>query len=210
MQNCKPPSFFLTNTTALYQALRLGQIAPDSSISCGWFQTSSTNSGGICLNHSLKGVLSVTFIVCSIEWVQCNSVGSNENTSWYLAKGQQVASASSGGQESNPLRSCTSNNFPCLCLTVSFGACDPWGSAPSPCSWTPSGGSGIGSAATTLATKGFLLEGLWVSCTVSYHHNCLFTSHLNSVYIFCTVRPSSKESSPVHKACTMMLICSTV
>ena len=54
MQNCEPPSFFLTNTTALYQTIWLGQMAPDSNISHRWFQTSSTNCRGICLNHSLK------------------------------------------------------------------------------------------------------------------------------------------------------------
>ena len=43
---------------------------------------------GICLNCSLKGVSSVTFIVCLVEWVQPNSAGSNENTSWYLARSQ--------------------------------------------------------------------------------------------------------------------------
>ena len=86
MQNCRLPSFFCTNTTALHQALWLGLIAPDSNISCRWFWTSSTNGGGIHLNHSLKGVSSITFILCSMEWVQPNSTGSNENTSWYLAR----------------------------------------------------------------------------------------------------------------------------
>ena len=67
MQNCRPPSFFLTNTTALHHALWLGQIVSDSSISHRLFQTSSTRGGGIHLNHSLKGVSSVTLIVCSVE-----------------------------------------------------------------------------------------------------------------------------------------------
>ena len=70
MQKCRPPSFFLTNTTALHHTLWLGLIVPDSSISHRWLQTSSTGSRGICLNHSLKGVSSVTFIMCSVEWVQ--------------------------------------------------------------------------------------------------------------------------------------------
>ena len=41
---------------------------------------------GIHLNRSLKEVLSVTFIICSMEWVQPNSAGSNENPSWYSAR----------------------------------------------------------------------------------------------------------------------------
>ena len=69
MQNHRLPSFFFTNTTSLHQALWLGQIAPDSSISHRWFPTSSNNSWGIHLNHSLKGVSSITFIMCSVELV---------------------------------------------------------------------------------------------------------------------------------------------
>ena len=97
IQKCKPSSFFCTNTMALHQALWLGLMAPDSNISFKWFLTSSTISGGIRLNGSLKGVLSVTFIICSVEWVQPNSARSNENTSWYLARSWQAASASSWG-----------------------------------------------------------------------------------------------------------------
>ena len=101
MQNHWLPSFFFTNTTMLHHALWLGLIAPDSSISHRWFQTSSTRGGGICLNCSLKGVPSVTFIMCSVEWVQPSSMGSNKKMSWYSAKSWQMASTSSGGQESN-------------------------------------------------------------------------------------------------------------
>ena len=96
IQNCKLPSFFHTKTTALHQTLWLSLMAPDSCISYSWLLTSSTKGGGIHLNHSLKGVSSVTFIVYSMEWLQPNSVGSKENMSWYSAKSQHAASASSG------------------------------------------------------------------------------------------------------------------
>ena len=144
MQNHRPPSFFCTNTTALHQALWLGLIAPDSIISHRWFQTSSTNSGrGIHLNHSLKGVSSHYFYhVCSVEWVQPNSAGSNKNTSWYLARSWQAASASSGAQESKPLKSNSLNNLPCLYLTVSLGVWGFWGSSTPSCNWTSPSGSG--------------------------------------------------------------------
>ena len=59
--------FFLTNTTALHQTLWLGWIAPNSSISHRWFGTSSTNGRGICINCSLKGVSSISFIMYSVE-----------------------------------------------------------------------------------------------------------------------------------------------
>ena len=137
MQNCRLPSFFLTNTTALHQALWLGQIVPDSSISHRWFQTSSTNGEGIHLNCFLKGVSSITFIVCSVEWIQPNSAGSNENTSWYSARSWQAASASLGAQESNILKSNSSNSLPCLCLTVNLGVWGSWGSSPPPATGLP-------------------------------------------------------------------------
>ena len=71
---------FLHQHHCIAPSVWLGLIAPDSSISLRWFQTSSTNGGVICLNCSLKGVSSITFIICSMEWVQPNSTGSNENT----------------------------------------------------------------------------------------------------------------------------------
>ena len=110
---------------------------PDSSISHRWFWTSSTRGRGICLNHSLKGVSSVTFIMCLVEWIQPNSVGSNKNTSWYLAKSWQVASTSSGGQESNQLKSSSLNSFPCLCMIVNLGVWGSWDSFPPPATGPP-------------------------------------------------------------------------
>ena len=151
MQNHRVPSFFLTNTTALHQALWLGQIAPESNISHRWFQTSSTNGGGIHLNHSLKGVSSVTFVMCSIEWVQPNPAESNENTSWYSARSQQAASTSSGAQESKPLKSNLLNNLLCLPNSQSGKYGDPGLMHPS-CNWASSGGLGTGNATTALAT----------------------------------------------------------
>ena len=164
MQNCRLPSFFLTNTTALHHTLWLGLIVPDSSISHRWFQSSSTSSRGICLNCSLKGVSSVTFIMCSVEWIQPDSTGSNENMSWYLARSWQAVSASSGGQGSNPLQSSSLNSFPCLCLTVNLGVWGSWGSSSSSCNWVSLGSSGTGSTATALPTGVFF----WRVCGKPY------------------------------------------
>ena len=121
MQKCRLPSFFHTSNMALHQTLWLGLMAPHSNISFKWFLTSSTSGGGIHLNHSLKGGSSVTFITCSVEWVQPNSAGSNENMSWYLARSQQAASANSRVQESRLLKFNSLNNLQSLCLTVSLG-----------------------------------------------------------------------------------------
>ena len=155
MQKCRPLSFFHTSTTALHQALWLGLMAPDSNISFKWFLTSSTSGGGIHLNHSLKGVSSVTFMICSVEWVEPNSARSNENTSWYSARSQWAASTNSGVQESRPLKSNSSNSLPCLCLTVSLWV---WklGDLLVP-SNNPShfGGLGTGNAAAARATGVF-------------------------------------------------------
>ena len=130
-------------------------MAQDSKISHRWLLTSSTNGGGTHLNHSLKGVSSVTFIVCSVEWVQPNSIGSKENTLWYSAKSWHVASASLGVQEPRLLNSNSLNSLPCLCLTVSLGVWESLDlSAPSS-NCSPSGGLGTGDAATALATGVF-------------------------------------------------------
>ena len=145
MQKCKLPSFFLTNMMLLHHALWLGLMAPDSNISFRWFLTSSTIGSGIHLNHSLKGVSSVTFMVCSVEWVQPSSAGSNENTSWYSARSWHASSANYGAQVFKPLRSNSSNSLLHLCLIVNFGV---WGSihvSSSTCKLSGLGGLGTGS-----------------------------------------------------------------
>ena len=53
IQKRKPPSFFRTNTIALFQGLWLGWIAPALSISRRCSRTSSTIGLGILLNRSL-------------------------------------------------------------------------------------------------------------------------------------------------------------
>ena len=176
IQNCRPPSFFCTNTTALHQALWLGLIAPDSNILWRWFQTSSTNGGGIHLNCSLKGVSSITFIICSVEWVQPNSAGSNENMLWYSARSWQAASASSGAQESRPLKSNSSNNLPCLCLMVSLGVWGSWDSSAPSSNCSSSGGFRHRQCCYHPGHQGFLPEGLWVCSVVPYHHDCFLTA----------------------------------
>ena len=55
---------------------------------------------------------------------------------------------------------------------------------------------------------GFLTEGLQVCSVVPYHHDAFLLPFLNSVYVFCTVRPWGTETSWVCRACTMTLILS--
>ena len=153
----------------------------------------STNGGGIHLNHSLKGVSSVTFMVCSMEWVQPNSAGSNENTSWYSARSQHAESASSEVQESRPLKSNSSNNLPCLCLTVSLGVWESWDSSAPSTNCSPSGGLGTGDAAT--ATKVFFQRVCKYAVLFFSTTTAFLLPFLNLVYVFCTVRPCSKEPS---------------
>ena len=210
MQNCRPSSFFLTSTTALHQALWLGKIVPDSSISCRWFWTSSTNGRGICLNHYLKGVSSITFIMCSIEWVQPNSAGSNENTLWYLARSWQAASASLGGQESTPLKSNSLNSLPCLCLTVNLGMWGPWGPSPPPSTRPP----WVVWALVALQLPwppGFSSGGSVSKPCCSLPPQLPFY-FLASTPCMCCVQwgPVGAEPSSVHKVCTMMLMHSPV
>ena len=206
MQNHNPPSFFLTNTTVLHHALWLSQIVPGSSISQRWFWTSSTRGRGICLNHSLKGLSLVTLIECSIEWVQPNSAGSIEKTLWYSAKSWQVASANSGDHESNPRRSSSSNNFPCLCLTVSLGVWGSWSLSFPSHKWVSTGGPITVVKNTTLATGVFFwrfwgLVVLFLTTMTAFLLPCF-----NSMYIFCMVRPWEKRAISSHNAWVMTLM----
>ena len=158
IQKCRPLSIFQTNTTVLHHELWLGQIVPESNIShrCTW--TPSTSGGGIHLNYSLNGVLLVTLITCSVTWVQTSLLGSREKTSWYSAKRNWAESASLGGQDSNPLRSNSSNNFSCLCFMVSFGirrSCAPSNTFIMP---VCIGGSGTQVTAAALTTGVFFLR----------------------------------------------------
>ena len=155
MQKHRPLSFFCTSTMALHQALWLGLMGSGSNISFKWFLTSSTSGGGIQLNHSLKGVSSVTFMICSVEGIQSNSAWSNENTLWYSARSWQAASANSRVQESRLLKSNSSNSLPCLCLTVSLGVWKSGDLLVPSCNPSDLGGLGTGNTAAALATGVF-------------------------------------------------------
>ena len=124
-----------------------------------------------------------------MEWVQPNSVGSNENTSRYLARSQQAASASSGVHKSRLLKSNSSNNLPYLCLTVSLGVWESWDlSAPSH-NCSPSGGSGTGNVATALATIVFLQKVCKYAVLFCTTTTVFLLPFLNLVYVFCTDKP---------------------
>ena len=92
-----------------------------------------------------------------------------------LGQSHQAESANSGGHNFNPLRSRSSNNFPCLCQMVNLGGWGLWGSFPLQqpglcqqfqhysCSHCP-------------GHWGFLLESLGVVHTIPYHHNYVFAT----------------------------------
>ena len=148
-------------------------MAPKSSISHRWLQTFSTKGGGICLNHSLKGVSSVILIICLVEWVQPSLPGSNEKTSWYSTKSDWAESDSSRGHDSKPLRSSSS------ILPLSYG--QPrclrtvrlllllWQSGCHWCFWHHSCHHSSGH-------QSFLLESLEIGCTVLHHHNSILAA----------------------------------
>ena len=152
-------------------------MAPGSNISLRWLWTSFTKGRGIHLNNSLKGVSSVTLIVCLVEWVQPNSMGSNKKNHGIWPKSWQAASANSGGHEFNLLRSNSLNSLPCLCLVVKLGGWGPWGpSFPSHpdlwwCFWHCSHSYCSGH-------QSFLSEHLGVGRTVPYHYSYVFTTFL--------------------------------
>ena len=103
MQNHRLPSFFLTNTTALYQALWLGLIVPDSQhfLQVVWnlFNQWQGNPSKLFLKGS---------VICNFYHVFC------------------------GVGKSRPLKSNSLNNLPCLCLMDSLGLWESWGHQPPP------------------------------------------------------------------------------
>ena len=185
-------------------------MVPDSSISLRCFWTTSTRGRGTNLNHSLKGVSSVTLIVCLVEWVQPNSAGSNEKTTWYLAKSQWAASASSWGHEVSPLRSNSSNSLPCLCLVVKLGRWGFWGPSSPLAPWSPVVFLALQSWPMSWPLKSFFgaFEGRPYCTLPPQLHSCYL--FCNSVYVFWTVRPWAREPSLVHSAWVMTLMHSPV
>ena len=86
MQNRKLPSFFLTRTTFEEYGPSDSRIAPESSISSRCMRTYSNKPGGILLYGSLKGVSSVSLILCLTKSVFPRSVGPLENMSDHLLR----------------------------------------------------------------------------------------------------------------------------
>ena len=85
-------------------------MAPASNISQSKVHTSSSSGGGICLNHSLNGSLSVIQISCSTTLVQPSSFPSNVKT-WKDNMRSHAAAAFLGVQLLRPFRSNFSRSF---------------------------------------------------------------------------------------------------
>ena len=144
--------------------------------------------------------------MCLVEWVQPNSTGSNEKTLWYLAKSCWAESANSGGHDSNPLRSSSSNSLPYLCLTVNLGVWGLRGSSPLLASWSP-----LVAVAPQLQPLLWPLGfSFWVFGGRPYYSTitAFLLPFLSLVYMFWMVRPCSREPSLVCSAWVMMLMCS--
>ena len=144
MQKHSDSSFFLTNTTALHHRDWLGHITPVSSISRSKVCTSSKSVGGMCLNRSLNGSLSVMWISCSIVLVQPSSFPSN------VKMRSRAVAAFGGVQLLRPSKFSFSNSFSCHVVT-DIGSCKA--SIPRVASISvDSSAGGTGEAETTRAT----------------------------------------------------------
>ena len=161
IEKCRLQPFFLANTTALHHMLWSGQIVTEFNISHKCLWTSSMRGRSICLNHSLNRVSLVTLMTCLNEWDQLSLLSSNEKMSWYSAKRDWVEATSSGGHDSNPLISNSSNNFSCLCFIVNLGIWWPLSSTSPIALVTPvcSRGSGTQVTLTALTTGVFFFRG---------------------------------------------------
>ena len=108
IQNLRLPSFFWTRTTALAHGLCDFQIAPISSISLMW----SLMWGGVHWKCSLKGIWSVTSILCLIRAVLPRSRSLCTNRCFHLSSNSLACFCSDSGQSQRPWRSRASNPYP--------------------------------------------------------------------------------------------------
>ena len=99
----------------------LGWMAYASSMSLRDVLTSS-KGGGIHLNHSLKGSLSVMWISCSITLMQPSSLSSKAKMSWKV-KTSSLATAALWVQELKPSRFNFSRSFSCHMATKRGSSC---------------------------------------------------------------------------------------
>ena len=124
-QKCNIPSFSLTKTIALHHGDWLGCIPPVSNISQSEVHTSSSSGGGICLNHSLNGLLSVIQISCSTTLVQPSSLPSSVKISWKASMWSHATMAFQGVQLLRPSRFNFSRSFFCCSTTDRGPICPP-------------------------------------------------------------------------------------
>ena len=153
MQNHRPPSFFLTNTIPLApctlawtDSARL-QHLPQMIVNLlvqRWGNLSKSFFKGsiICHFYHVFGRVG-TAQFCRVQWKHV----------MILSQEPAGSICQLWGQESNPLKSISSNSFPYLCLTVNLGVWGSWGSSAPSCNWASIGGSGTRSTATALATR---------------------------------------------------------
>ena len=93
---------------------------------------------------------------------------------WYSAKKDQMESASSGDQDSNPLKSNSLNNFSCLCFMVSFGIWRTWAPSNASITLVCIGGSGTHVAMIALATGSSSSGSGYMPCyfSIPQRHSC--------------------------------------
>ena len=102
IQNLSPPSFLWTRTTALLRADLLGLMAPTLSMWSRCSFTSSRRPEGMFLGLSLKGLGSVTLVLCSTALVHPILPSSNAKISWYSTSKFRAFSLFSSVQDLRP------------------------------------------------------------------------------------------------------------
>ena len=123
MQKQRDQYFLHTSTTTLHHRDWLGQMAPTSSMSLRDVLASSNKGGGIHLNHSLKGSLSVMQITCSIALMQPSSLSFKEKMSWKVKTSSLATAAFPGVQELKLSRFNFSQSFSCHVATQRLWLC---------------------------------------------------------------------------------------
>ena len=178
----------------LHHGDQLGCIAPGSNISQSEAHTSSKSSGGIHLNHSLKGLLLVIQISCSTTLVQPNSFPSSIKVSCKARRRSHAATAFLGVQLLRPSRFNFSRSF--FCYTATYMGSR---SASVPRMASISGDSSVCStsnAETTLATHTPFLRKIGDADMFLTTTDTLLVLILSLVYVCRTCNPGGRGHVP--------------
>ena len=111
-------------------------MVPDSSISFKWFLISSTNGGGI---HLKRGIMSYFLLYAQWNGYSLTLLDPTRTHHGIQPGAGKLHPLALGSTNPGHFKSNSSNNFPCLCLTISLGVWESCDSSAHSHNCSPSG-----------------------------------------------------------------------